>query len=70
MTNGNEWIDWSSGCVDSRIRTPLRGSSCNNFVNNNYNNNKITPMGLKVHSAMKSLQRPKGIIYVFKLKFL
>lgn len=50
----NEWIDWSS---ENRIRTPLRGSF-NNFTNNNQSNYKI--MGLKSHSVMKSLQRPKG----------
>lgn len=50
----NEWIEWAG---DSRLRTPLRGS-CNNFINNNYNNNKIVGgMGLKVHSVMKSMQR-------------
>lgn len=51
----NEWIDWSG---DSRLRTPLRGS-CNNFINNNYNNNNKTVggIGLKVHSVMKSMQR-------------
>lgn len=51
----NEWIDWSG---DGRIRAPLRGS-CHNFINNNYTT-KIAGMGLKVHSMMKSLQRPKG----------
>lgn len=54
----NEWIDWSG---DNRIRTPLRGGGCNNYLNNNYTSNKMTGMGLKVHSMMKSLQRPKGI---------
>ena len=56
----NEWMEWAG---DGRIRTPLRGSSCNsNFINNNnYATSKFSEMGLKVHSVMKSLQRPKGI---------
>lgn len=60
----NEWIEWAG---DSRLRTPLRGS-CNNFINNNYNNNKIiSGMGLKAHSVMKSMQRPnnKGNLNIF-----
>lgn len=56
-----EWIDWTG---DNRIRTPLRGGGCNNYLNNNYTSNKMAAaagMGLKTQSMMKSLQRPKGI---------
>lgn len=53
-----EWIDWSS---ENRMRAPLRGAACNNYLNNNYANNKMaTAMGHKTTSMMKSLQRPKG----------
>lgn len=55
----NEWIDWSS---ENRIRTPLRGSFNNYTNNNNQSNYKI--MGLKTHSVMKSLQRPKGKLVI------
>lgn len=59
----NEWIDWSS---ENRIRTPLRGGCCNNYLNNNYTSYKMAAgAGLKVQSMMKSLQRPKG-----KIKFV
>lgn len=59
----NEWIQWS----DSRIRTPLRGSSCQNFLNNNnytannsVNSLKYSGMGIKTHAAMKVFHRTKG----------
>lgn len=57
-----EWIDWTG---DNRIRTPLRGGGCNNYLNNNYTSNKMAAaagLGLKTPSMMKSLQRPKGIL--------
>ncbi|XP_031620965.1 ETS-like protein pointed isoform X2 [Contarinia nasturtii] len=55
----NEWIDWSSENAN-RVRTPLRGGGCNNFLNNNYTNQKvISGMGLKANTLMKSTQRPK-----------
>lgn len=54
----NEWIDWSG---ENRVRTPLRGGGCNNFLNNNYTNQKFAlGMGLKANTLMKSTQRPKG----------
>lgn len=54
----NEWIDWSG---ENRVRTPLRGGGCNNFLNNNYTNQKVVfGMGLKANTLMKSTQRPKG----------
>lgn len=54
----NEFIDWSG---ENRVRTPLRGGGCNNFLNNNYTNQKfISGMGLKANTLMKSTQRPKG----------
>lgn len=54
----NEWIDWSG---ENRVRTPLRGGGCNNFLNNNYTNQKVVfGMGLKANSLMKSTQRLKG----------
>lgn len=56
-----EWIDWTS---DNRIRTPLRGGGCNNYLNNNYTSNKMIGSGLKTHSMMKSLQRPKGTHFI------
>lgn len=49
----NEWIEWTG---ENRIRTPLRGSYNNNYLNNNQTNYKV--MGLKTHS--RSLLRPKG----------
>lgn len=59
-----EWIDWTA---DNRIRTPLRGGGCNNYLNNNYTSNKmIGATGLKTHSMMKSLQRPKGTYTKYK----
>lgn len=54
----NEWIDWSA---ENRVRTPLRGGGCNNYLNNNYTNQKaIFGMGLKANTPMKSTQRSKG----------
>lgn len=53
-----EWIDWSG---ENRVRTPLRGGGCNNFLNNNYTTQKVVfGMGLKANTLMKSTQRPKG----------
>lgn len=60
-----ECFDW---CSENRIRPPLRGTSCNNYLNNNnnYPNNKMASgMGLKASALMKSLQRPKGIFFSF-----
>ncbi|XP_055324071.1 ETS-like protein pointed isoform X2 [Sitodiplosis mosellana] len=55
----NEWIDWSG---ENRVRTPLRGGGCNNFLNNNYTNQKVIfGMGLKANTLMKSTQRPKDM---------
>lgn len=54
----NEWIDWSN---EHRVRTPLRGGGCNNYLNNNYTSQKIGfGMGLKANTLVKTLQRPKG----------
>lgn len=54
----NEWIDWSG---ENRVRTPLRGGGCNNFLNNNYTNQKaVFGMGLKANTLMKTTQRSKG----------
>lgn len=59
----NEWIDWSG---ENRVRTPLRGGGCNNFLNNNYTNQKVIfGMGLKANTLMKSTQRPKGKRQIF-----
>lgn len=61
-----EWIDWTG---DNRIRTPLRGGGCNNYLNNNYTSNKMSAaagLGLKTPSMMKSLQRPKGIPFLYE----
>lgn len=70
----NEWIDWSN---ENRVRTPLRGGGCNNYLNNNYTNNKVGfGMGLKSNTIMKFSQRPKGkdknkclILIVFFIRF-
>lgn len=56
----NEWVEWFS---DNRIKTSIRGNS-NNFFSS-YQCNKISGMGLKTHTIMKSLQKPRGL-YVDK----
>lgn len=59
----NEWIDWSG---ENRVRTPLRGGGCNNYLNNNYTSHKIGfGMGLKANALVKTLQRPKGKVRSF-----
>ncbi|GAB0091000.1 ETS-like protein pointed [Sergentomyia squamirostris] len=53
----NEWVEWFG---DNRIKTSIRGGNTSNFFSS-YQGNKISGMGLKTHTIMKSLQKPRDV---------